>query len=213
MNDELKAKYGRIANDPSQLEMFKNDQIDTISALQQAVEGKIALDGIVTLEHNGPDYGLPANSVTKPGIYKVKYSTSYYGFMIVSSLTTEPKVLYLGGGTKYSAIWVGKARDYSNRIGFKEFGICFNRDIYLHTYTSNGKTLKFLSTAQSRFVNVYQICVDIGYSAITDATIDGQPVIYCENTGQETSKLYYHDTLSTTSSISGSLELVSIDTR
>lgn len=30
MNNELKAKYARIANDPSQLEMFKNDVIDGV---------------------------------------------------------------------------------------------------------------------------------------------------------------------------------------
>lgn len=39
MNDELKAKYSRIANDPSQLEMFKNDQIDVNVTLQAAIEG------------------------------------------------------------------------------------------------------------------------------------------------------------------------------
>lgn len=53
MNDELKAKYNRIANDPSQLEMFKNDQIDAMSVLQEVAEGKTTINEVKALIEGG----------------------------------------------------------------------------------------------------------------------------------------------------------------
>lgn len=92
MNDELKAKYSRIANDPSQLEMFKNDQIDVNNMLQAAIDGKIGFDREVPVTYDGLNNSY---TISKDDLLNVSY-----GVYKLISLTAEKHVIGIGVFTK-----------------------------------------------------------------------------------------------------------------
>lgn len=102
MNDELKAKYNRIANDPSQLEMFKNDQIDAMSTLQDAIEGKATIEAVTELIEGGTLDGK-FNSISTEGFLTADAGVSTPSLTCDGSqINAQKPVVELMGGYAFS---------------------------------------------------------------------------------------------------------------
>lgn len=97
--DELKAKYGRIANDPSQLEMFKNDVIDgeVAGGIPDAPTeaGTFVLtstDGVIEWAEGGTSDPIAKGSIIKLG-------EDEYRVLSVNEDLTDCEVMHLGPAT------------------------------------------------------------------------------------------------------------------
>ena len=99
--NEQKAKYGRIANDPSQLEMFKDDvidgNIDMLPELPPDAEGKVLVlkweDGEAKWEEGGAP--VPPTPVIEKGSI-IKLGNDEYRVLSVNEDLTDCEVMHIG---------------------------------------------------------------------------------------------------------------------